>query len=366
MLAAGQPRPARRRSRRAPRRARDRARSCRAAAGAGGAGRARLATGGDCPLHPLGAACRRPRRAGRRRAAPGRAELHVAGPRASSACSSLRGARSAGLGRVVAAAAAGPARASAGPAGRPSGAFVAVVVGALTNDSGPDDPADRHQLPGAGRRVLARRRRKPAAEPASAVCAASKPRRPTGSIATLNADRPRLPVLLDSSREASPATSTSLPAELIAQGHDVRVLAPVDPDDRLTRALHRRAAGAGRAARLPDPARPHRCSAGERSGLEPVASFRRGRSPAPRAARGPLRRRARARADRAGGRLGRLLLRRRAGGRHLPRLLDEVASEHDRQRCSARGASSTSCTRGSRSRTPHAGPASVTSAAATT
>jgi phosphatidyl-myo-inositol alpha-mannosyltransferase len=32
-----------------------------------------------------------------------------------------------------------------------------------------------------------------------------------------------------------------LAAELIAQGHDVRVLAPVDPDDRLNRLLHRRA-----------------------------------------------------------------------------------------------------------------------------
>jgi phosphatidylinositol alpha-mannosyltransferase len=31
-----------------------------------------------------------------------------------------------------------------------------------------------------------------------------------------------------------------LAAELIAQGHDVRVLAPVDPDDRVTRVLHRR------------------------------------------------------------------------------------------------------------------------------
>jgi phosphatidylinositol alpha-mannosyltransferase len=31
-----------------------------------------------------------------------------------------------------------------------------------------------------------------------------------------------------------------LAAELIAQGHDVRVMAPVDPDDRLTRMLHRR------------------------------------------------------------------------------------------------------------------------------
>jgi phosphatidyl-myo-inositol alpha-mannosyltransferase len=33
-----------------------------------------------------------------------------------------------------------------------------------------------------------------------------------------------------------------LGSELIAQGHDVRVLAPVDPDDRLTRVLHRRGA----------------------------------------------------------------------------------------------------------------------------
>jgi phosphatidylinositol alpha-mannosyltransferase len=33
-----------------------------------------------------------------------------------------------------------------------------------------------------------------------------------------------------------------LAAELIGQGHDVRVLAPVDPEDRVTRALHRRRA----------------------------------------------------------------------------------------------------------------------------
>src|SRR2546425_1027559 len=31
-----------------------------------------------------------------------------------------------------------------------------------------------------------------------------------------------------------------LALELIAQGHDVRVMAPVDPDDRLTGLLHRR------------------------------------------------------------------------------------------------------------------------------
>jgi len=33
----------------------------------------------------------------------------------------------------------------------------------------------------------------------------------------------------------------ALAREFIASGHDVRVLAPVDPDDRLTRRLHRRA-----------------------------------------------------------------------------------------------------------------------------
>src|SRR5919108_5206411 len=32
----------------------------------------------------------------------------------------------------------------------------------------------------------------------------------------------------------------SLARELLAAGHDVRVLTPVDPDDRITRALHRR------------------------------------------------------------------------------------------------------------------------------
>src|SRR5258706_3691593 len=42
-----------------------------------------------------------------------------------------------------------------------------------------------------------------------------------------------------------------LAGELRERGHDVRVLAPVDPDDRLTRVLHRGAAPTPRP--LPDP-----------------------------------------------------------------------------------------------------------------
>ena len=50
----------------------------------------------------------------------------------------------------------------------------------------------------------------------------------------------------------------ALAHELLREGHDVRLLAPYDPDDRLARASHRGARPERAArARLPDPARPH-------------------------------------------------------------------------------------------------------------
>ena len=50
----------------------------------------------------------------------------------------------------------------------------------------------------------------------------------------------------------------ALAEELIRQGHEVRLLAPYDPDDRLARVSHRGASPAAAApARLPDPARAH-------------------------------------------------------------------------------------------------------------
>ena len=49
---------------------------------------------------------------------------------------------------------------------------------------------------------------------------------------------------------ASPATSRRSPRELRAAGHEPRILAPFDPDDALSRRLHR---GARPAARAPSP-----------------------------------------------------------------------------------------------------------------
>ena len=50
----------------------------------------------------------------------------------------------------------------------------------------------------------------------------------------------------------------ALAEELLRQGHDVRLLAPCDPDDRHARTTHRGVRPQRRpAARLPDPARPH-------------------------------------------------------------------------------------------------------------
>ena len=94
----------------------------------------------------------------------------------------------------------------------------------------------------------------------------------------------------------------ALAEELLRQGHEVRLLAPFDPDDRLARVLHR---GAGRRRRpLPDYliplGRTHR-RADERRRLEPLAtSPTRSSVLGQRAAQRRLRRGPHPRAQRAG------------------------------------------------------------------
>ena len=113
-------------------------------------------------------------------------------------------------------------------------------------------------------------------------------------------------------------------AEQFRQGHEVRVLAPYDPPDRLSRAAASRCAPAGaRAARLAGLARPHGRLPGQRGGLEPVVTPYAHRHAAPRAARRRLRRRPRPRAGRPARRLGRARLDRAAARRHVPHLLGQ-------------------------------------------
>ena len=98
----------------------------------------------------------------------------------------------------------------------------------------------------------------------------------------------------------------ALAERFVADGHDVRVLAPLrSRRSPLGGAAPWRGAAAPRAARLPDPARAHDRLPGERRRLEPVVARRRPQPDAPRAARRRLRRRPPARAGRAGAVLGR-------------------------------------------------------------
>ena len=79
----------------------------------------------------------------------------------------------------------------------------------------------------------------------------------------------------------------ALAEQFLADGHDVRVLAPFDPPDRLQRASAPRRR-ARRSASAPDyagPARAHDRLPGQRRGVEPRAARRRRRDAAPRAAR---------------------------------------------------------------------------------
>ena len=124
----------------------------------------------------------------------------------------------------------------------------------------------------------------------------------------------------------------ALREELSSLGHDVRVLAPVDPPDRRSARRHRGAVPAGaRAADLAGPARPDDGLPGQRRGLQPDDAVWAER---PRAARGAahrrLRRRPPARAGRPVRRLGHADDLRRADGRHLPLLLGQRADQRDR------------------------------------
>ena len=70
-----------------------------------------------------------------------------------------------------------------------------------------------------------------------------------------------------------------LASELLAQGHHVRILSPVDPDDRVTRLIHRRSP---EQVELPDHLIPLGRTAAlshERIGLEPVRVSGKRRSP---------------------------------------------------------------------------------------
>ena len=124
----------------------------------------------------------------------------------------------------------------------------------------------------------------------------------------------------------------ALAAELVGAGHDVRVLAPFDPDVRRTALLHR---GARPQARpRPEwlvPLGPDDRLAVQRRRLQPRAHAVRRLDAAARAARGRLRRRARARAGRARRRLGRADHRRRAARGHVPLLLGERAAARRRR-----------------------------------
>ncbi len=92
----------------------------------------------------------------------------------------------------------------------------------------------------------------------------------------------------------------SLAEELMGRGHELRVLAPWDPPDRISRALHRSLPRELEAPGVPDPARPHDRHRRERRGLQPLRVSRRRDEAAPRAARLRPRRRPRARAGAAG------------------------------------------------------------------
>ena len=78
----------------------------------------------------------------------------------------------------------------------------------------------------------------------------------------------------------------ALAGRFLEEGHEVRVLAPLDPPDRLSARLHRgRVAAGARAARLPRAARAHRRLPGQRRGVESRAARRTRIDAAPRARR---------------------------------------------------------------------------------
>ena len=90
----------------------------------------------------------------------------------------------------------------------------------------------------------------------------------------------------------------ALAEQLLEAGHEVRLLAPYDPDDRLARVMHRGARPQPRPlSRPPDHGRPDHRAAHERRGFEPGGLPRDGRRRRPRASQRRLRRGARARAE---------------------------------------------------------------------
>ena len=127
----------------------------------------------------------------------------------------------------------------------------------------------------------------------------------------------------------------ALAEQFLGRGDHVRVLAPWDPPDRLSRQPAPLLARGPRAARLPDPARPHLRDRRQRGGLPHLAVPRE-----PRAMRRELR---------AGGfdvvhvheppaplvSWDANTFRWRARRRHLPRLRDQGAAEPRRHACSA-------------------------------
>ncbi len=157
----------------------------------------------------------------------------------------------------------------------------------------------------------------------------------------------------------------ALAEQFVARGDHVRVLAPWDPPDAnqpTPAPLPSRAAGG---SGLPGPAGPHARHRGERRRLQSLGLPRGPDLAPPRAARRQLRRRPRARAAGADRRLGRDGLPGRAGGRHLPRLLDQGLPQSLGDACSARAAASTSSPRASPSPRPPPGLAGAGSAAST-
>ena len=125
----------------------------------------------------------------------------------------------------------------------------------------------------------------------------------------------------------------ALAEEFLGRGHDVRVLAPVDPPGALSRATHRSMPEPRELPGLRDAARPHDRLRCKRRRLQPVGDpGERLRPPAPGGPGGRIRRHPRARAACPAGRLERGAGREDAGRRHLPRLLDQADAQLHRQR----------------------------------
>ena len=293
---------------------------------AGGARAARPRDRRRRALQPLGARSRRAGRDRGHRGAAGAAQLSLAGPRRDPVPGRVcpgRGWRSAS---ATGAALLAPPRAPRGTGGRlrPAGA---VLVGALTNDSGPII-----LLIGSSYLLFA------------AVYLAAVP--PCRRTDRCDAGVPlpcRRPPLIASRRMRIALVSPyswsfpggvtrhidALAREFIASGHHVRVLAPVDPDDRLTRAAASACAGTCATARLRRAAGAHGRASHERRDVPPVAEARGGAAAAAELRGGdfdvihvhePI-------APRWGG--TRAPSSRCARRGHVPRLLVRVAAEHD-------------------------------------